>query len=185
MSPRRRRTQARFRIALGDNLELHLFAKSTTPTRVDNLNSIHSRTVLFDVNKDSQCQIRQFLQGGPPRMRTQNQTLYAREAGHQSDERGNAGGSVGKARHPSFRQNANVKRGFRYVDADKTASIGHEASPPYTRARSSLNGSTKPRKAQRVLLFYERKFRPARTNRFAHRHHGVAITPMTYEAGTS
>ncbi|WP_210252248.1 hypothetical protein, partial [Microvirga tunisiensis] len=42
----------------------------TTPTRIDNLNSIHSRTVLFDVNKDSQCQIRQFLQGGPPRMRT-------------------------------------------------------------------------------------------------------------------
>ncbi len=61
MSPRRRRTQARFRIALRDNLELHLFAKTTTPTRIDNLNSIHSRTVLFDVNKDSQCQIRQFL----------------------------------------------------------------------------------------------------------------------------
>ncbi|MEZ0000852.1 hypothetical protein ABIA18_002649 [Sinorhizobium fredii] len=70
MSPRRRRTQARFQITLRDNLELHLFAKTTTPTRVDNLNSIHSRTVLFDVNKDSQCQIRQFLQGGPPRMRT-------------------------------------------------------------------------------------------------------------------
>jgi hypothetical protein len=29
-----------------------------------------SRTVLVDVNKDSQCLIRQFLRGGPPRMRT-------------------------------------------------------------------------------------------------------------------
>jgi len=42
MSPRRRRTQARFRIALGDNLQLHLFAEATPSPAIDNLKSFHS-----------------------------------------------------------------------------------------------------------------------------------------------
>ncbi|MCY1744278.1 hypothetical protein [Ensifer sp. SL37] len=42
MSPRRRRTQARFRIALRDNLQLHLFAEASPPAAIDNLKSFHS-----------------------------------------------------------------------------------------------------------------------------------------------
>ncbi|MFK3968981.1 hypothetical protein ACI2KT_36275 [Ensifer adhaerens] len=42
MSPRRRRTQARFRIALRDNPQLHLFAEASPPAAIDNLKSFHS-----------------------------------------------------------------------------------------------------------------------------------------------
>ncbi|WP_210252265.1 hypothetical protein, partial [Microvirga tunisiensis] len=105
----------------------------TTPTRIDNLNSIHSRTVLFDVNKDSQCQIRQFLQGGPPRMRTAIRVEPAGSAPKTIPFR--------QCHRPAFRQEANEPASTVYVFDRQSSSLpdaGATASVPSKMANDTV-----------------------------------------------
>lgn len=99
--------------------------------------------------------------------RLENEAFYSAKRLNEHEEIGNAFCRIGKACRAALWQNTNIEGRFRYVDADKTGSISHEAGLPYTRARSSLNGSTKPQRCKGFCFFYERKSCPHGLNHFA------------------